>query len=138
MSCLPRQWSRGEEKGTRRDEPSGGDSAESSRFPRLRLKAVQTHSTLWDPNSARPVLNVVIDAAIVEAPPPTGARVSYSHVVGKDHIPQIECPMTVVESHLTWDTTPVYGSSVLDNFIGEAERTSLLDAITAPGEMRVT
>mmetsp|Transcript_2194 Transcript_2194/g.6499 ORF Transcript_2194/g.6499 Transcript_2194/m.6499 type:complete len:428 (-) Transcript_2194:172-1455(-) len=71
--------------------------------PTLRLRAVATHPTAWQPSSARLVLNVVMDAAIVEAPPPVGARVSYSHVV------------------------------VLDDFIGEDERVELLEAVTAPG-----
>lgn len=79
------------------------DSSGERRGGRLVLKAVATHPTAWRPACVKVALNVVIDAAIVEAPPPQAARISYSHVV------------------------------VLDDFLDETVRGGLQEAITHPG-----
>lgn len=61
------------------------ERASSSARPqrnRLVLRAIARQPTRWLPSEAKVALNVVMDAAIIEAPPPENARISYSHVVG--------------------------------------------------------
>mmetsp|Transcript_11050 Transcript_11050/g.27900 ORF Transcript_11050/g.27900 Transcript_11050/m.27900 type:complete len:344 (+) Transcript_11050:177-1208(+) len=82
------------------------ERASSSARPqrnRLVLRAIARQPTRWLPSEAKVALNVVMDAAIIEAPPPENARISYSHVV------------------------------VIDNFFDEEQRQQLQDAITHSG-----
>ncbi|KAK9804411.1 hypothetical protein WJX72_011538 [[Myrmecia] bisecta] len=72
-------------------------------MPPLKLRALQTHETGWDPASVKVAINARLDARIVpSAASPDGARLDYAHIV------------------------------VLDDFFGEDERVALLGFLTAP------